>query len=154
MDAGAFFCPSPGHIRESANHLNCSASSLNVVQFLSPLQWASDLLVGINGAQCVSVWRSNLCLQCRLMHSPIALWPLPQNKWLCVYWLDLLWSSAIVVFQLLNQCALLIHLFPLWLILSTEHDTRVMAKERQKKDNHNLSKCPSLTSYLISENKL
>lgn len=37
--------------------------------------------------------------------------------------------------------------FPLKLCsvsFSTEHDTRILAKERQKKDNHNLSKMLSL----------
>lgn len=35
---------------------------------------------------------------------------------------------------------------------SAVHDTRVMAKERQKKDNHNLSKCLSLAHSSPSKN--
>lgn len=44
-----------------------------------------------------------------------------------------------------NLISLLCDLY-LYFYFLTEHDTRVMAKERQKKDNHNLSKYLTLSN--------
>lgn len=70
---------------------------------------------------------------------------LAQNKPLCISSQDpfvvfcLYCLSTPKLAPVANQFAPLCALFSL--SPKTEHDTRVIAKERQKKDNHNLSKC-------------
>lgn len=71
---------------------------------------------------------------------------LAQNKRLCLASQDpfvvfcLYCLPAPELASVANQFALLCPLFS-FSPPKTEHDTRVIAKERQKKDNHNLSKC-------------
>lgn len=115
---------------------------------LEGIHWA----LSVCGSVCVR--RSN-CLWCGLMHgnSTFCLTPaLNSLKWTnCVCWLDLLWFFCVCCLSVSKLLCVANQFVPLlWFIL--EHDTRVMAKERQKKDNHNLSKClplpfNSLTVY-------
>lgn len=111
-------------------------------------QWALEMPEGISWALCVFV-----CTEVKLVS---ALW------WTEASHSDLdpelaqhnrpsVWCVVDVVFKGLNLRASLIHWFSsvIYLFL-TEHDTRVMAKERQKKDNHNLSECsPFFCLFLI-----
>ena len=82
---------------------------------------------------CVSVWKVQaFCLWCQ-RSSPLCLPPQKYPGQNCV-------STDWSCFHTL--CAFLIRLCSS--LCFTEHETRVMAKERQKKDNHNLSKSRSL----------
>lgn len=140
MDAVAFLSPLQDTLGELANHLNCSTSSLKVVTIIIifvSLQWASDIA---RGDQRGTVW---------FMYSRTALWP-PSSKQLIVCLLTRPSVEFCDCYLSASKSVCVANPFvPLWFILWTEHDTRVMAKERQKKDNHNLSKCLSLVCYSL-----